>query len=213
MKINPKDLNWTEAHDIWLVRLVAPRPIALVSTVGEDGVLNMAPFSFHGVMCVKPMLVYIAIGRQKDTGAKTDTLRNIEFSKDFVINVVDESLAQAMDQSAVEYPSDVDEFKEVGLTPAKSDLVEAPRIAESPVNMECRLKQILEFGDFPEHSKDPKNRYSVVIGEVVRIHVKDEVCVNGEIQMSKLGAIGRLGEGLYCRTTDTFRVERKEVSS
>ncbi len=204
MKIDPANLDWREAHDL-LAGAVVPRPIALVSTVGEDGVFNVAPFSFFAAICPKPMLVGFSPSWKRD-GRKKDTLVNIEFSKDFVINVVTETLAEPMNQASYPYPSDVDEFKETGLTPVKADIVKSPMVAESPVNMECRLVQILEFGDAPRPS-------SFIIGEVVRIHIKDELYSNGAIQMSELKAIARMGGDLYCRTTGIFEMKRPyEVS-
>ncbi len=199
MKICPKDLEWKDAYRL-LMSTVVPRPIALVSTIGENGIFNLAPFSGFGSMSIRPYLIHVNIGRQRD-GQKKDTLVNIEFSKDFVINVVNEALAEAMNQSSAEYPSDVDEFKEAGLTPVKADIVKPPMVAESPVNMECQLVQILEFGESPKQN-------SVIIGEVVQVHIKDELYVNGQVQMSALNALGRLGGNLYCRTTDIFEMER-----
>lgn len=198
MKIDPSNLNWEELHEL-LVGAVVPRPIAFVSTVGEDGVFNVAPFSFFAAMSMRPMLVGFTSIRKRD-GQKKDTLVNSEFSRDFVINVVTETLAQAMNQTSTNYPSHVDEFKEAGLTPVKADIVKSPMVAESPINMECRLLQILEFGDLPRIS-------SFIIGEVVRFHIKDELYVNNEIQMSELKAIARMGGQLYCRTRDIFEMK------
>lgn len=199
MKIDPKDLDYREVHQM-LISTIVPRPIALVSTIGENGIFNLAPFSNFATMSMKPCLVHISIGRKRD-GQKKDTLVNIELSKDFVVNIVNEALVKAMSQSSTDYPSDVDEFKEVGLTPVKADIVKSPMIAESPVNMECRLVQIMEFGDLPR-------RTSIVIGEVVRVHIKDGLYVDNLIQMSTLKAVGRLGGDLYCRMGDTFEMER-----
>lgn len=196
MKIAPKDLDWNGCHKL-SQSVVVPRPIVLVSTIGEDGVFNLAPFATFATLCSKPFLVHVNISRKKD-GQKKDTLVNIEFSKDFVISIVTETLAKAMKQAADAYPSDVDEFQEVGLTPAKSDLVKSPLVAESPVNMECKLVEILKYGDLPKEN-------SVVIGEVGRIHIKDELYVNGEMQVTDLGAIGRIGD-IYCRTTDIIEI-------
>lgn len=204
MKFDFENLDLKQAHDL-LVGAVLPRPIAFVSTVGKDGVYNVAPFSYFTVLSSKPAVVGIGIGRKRD-GKKKDTLANIEFTKDFVINVVTESLAKEMNQASGDYPSNVDEFTEIGLTPAPSDLVRSPRVAESPVNMECRLMQILEFGEEPRLQ-------SFVIGEIVRVHVKDELQVNGVIKADRLKSIGRLGEDLYCRTTDTFEMKRPTISS
>ena len=119
-------------------------------------------------------------------------------------NVVDETLAESMNVTSAPYPSDVDEFKEAGLTPVKADLVKVPMVAESPINLECRLVQILEFGEAPRTN-------SFIIGEVLRVHVRDELYVNGEIEMAKLKAVGRLGGmGLYCRIRDSFEMKRPE---
>ena len=202
MKIDPADLNRQEAHAL-LVGAILPRPIAFVSTVGKDGIHNIAPFSFFTGMSTKPAVVGFAVGCRRD-GTKKDTLVNIEYTKDYVINLVNEELAEAMNQAAGEYPSHVDEFKVAGLTPVKSDLVKSPRVAESPVNMECRLMQILEFGQSP-------NVNSFIIGEVVGVHVQEETWVDGVIKASKVQAIGRLGEDLYCRTKDIFEMKRPRV--
>ncbi len=204
MKIDPVNLDHGDSHEL-LASAIVPRPIAFVSTVGEDGVFNLAPFSFFAPVCVKPALVSFCVGWKRD-GQKKDTLKNIEFAKEFVINMVDETLAEAMSEASYSYPSNVDEFKEVGLTPVTADLVKAPMVGESAVNMECRLVQILEFGKAPRKA-------SFIIGEVLRVHAKDELCVNGEIQSSKLRAIGRLGADLYCRTTDIFEMKGHFTSS
>jgi len=186
-----------------MVGAVLPRPIAWVSTIGVDGVYNLAPFSFFTGLSSKPAVVGFGVGAKRD-GRKKDTLINIEFSKDFVINIVTESNAAAMNQTSGEYPSHVDEFKEAGLTAVKSDLVKPPRVAESPVSLECRLLQILEFGEPPRIN-------SFVIGAVLRAHVRDELCKNGVIQADKLKAVGRMGEDFYCRTTDRFEMKRPKI--
>ncbi|MGA2955125.1 MAG: flavin reductase family protein [Thermodesulfobacteriota bacterium] len=203
MKVDPTKLDRRAAHEL-LVGTALPRPIAFVSTIGEKGVYNLAPFSFFIPMSVKPAIVGIGIGRKRD-GAKKDTLVNIELTKDFVINLVTEALAEPMNQTAGEYPPEVDEFKIAGLTPGRADFVKSPLLAESPVNMECRLLQILEYGEFPRIN-------NFVIGEVIQVHVKDEFWGDGEIQSSKLKAIGRMGGDLYCRTRDVFEMKRPVIS-
>ncbi|MFC2003877.1 flavin reductase family protein [Chloroflexota bacterium] len=202
MKIDLENLDYHDSHEV-LVNAVAPRPIAFVSTVGEDSVFNIAPYSFFAPVCCKPALVGFGIGWKRD-GQKKDTLVNIEATKEFVICVVDEALAEPMNQTSAEYPSDVDEFKEVGLTPVKADLVKAPLVAESPINMECRLSQILEFSG-------GGRRNSFIIGEVLRVHVMDELYVNGEIKPASWKAIARLGGELYCRTRDVFEMKRPYI--
>ena len=197
MRVDPANLDYRDSFKL-LSAIVAPRPTVLVSTIGRDGVFNTAPFALLTGICVKPLLLGLNVVWKRD-GQKKDTQVNIEFSRDFIINVVTESLAEPMNQAAKDYPIDVDEFKEVGLTPVRADIVKSPMVAESPINMECRLVQIIEFGD--------ARRTGFIIGEVVRVHIKDEVYINGEVDPSKLKAIGRLGGALYCRTTDIFEIE------
>jgi flavin reductase (DIM6/NTAB) family NADH-FMN oxidoreductase RutF len=148
------------------------------------------------------MIIGFGTGSKRD-GTKKDTLLNIEYSKDFVINAVTEDLVVPMNQSSYEYPGDVSEFQKVGLTPVKADLVKSPLAAESPVNMECRVVKILEFGDI-------KRRSYFIIGEILLVHIKDELCINGEIQTDKLKAVARLGGQFYCRTGDVFEIERPQ---
>ena len=201
MKIDPANLDWKASHEL-LVGCIVPRPIAFVSTVGKDGVFNVAPFSFFTGLSMKPMILGFNAGRFRE-GQKKDTLVNIEFTKDFVVNIVPEALGDAQNQASERYPSHVDEFKEVDLTPAQADIVKSPMVAESPVNLECRLTQILEFGSLPRIA-------SFIIGEVVLVHTRDELYVNDAIDMSGLKAIARMGGEFYCRTRDIFELKRPE---
>lgn len=164
------------------------------------GFTILPPLVFFSGMSSKPAIVGFGVGSKRD-GGKKDTLANIEFSRDFVINAVTDALAEAMNQTSGEYPSQIDEFQVANLTPLKSDLVKPPRVAESPVNMECRLLQILEFGEAPHVN-------GFIIGEVLRVHIKDEFWVDGVIKGSRLKGIGRMGEDLYCRTMDIFEMKR-----
>ena len=197
MKIDPPELEYRYSFKL-LVGCVAPRPIVLVSTVGKDGGFNVAPYGLITGMCVKPMLVGFTIVRKRDN-SKKDTQRNIESSGDFVLGVVPESLADPQNQASKDYPYGVDEFKEAGLTPTKADIVKSPLVAQCPINMECRLVKVLDFGD--------ARISSFVIGEVVRVHIEDGLCVDYDIDPNKLKALGRLGGAYYCRTTDNFEME------
>ncbi len=199
MKIDPASLNVRDSHHL-ITGAIVPRPIAWISTVDLRGIYNLAPFSAYCMISTKPFVVGFGVVAKRD-GQKKDTLRNVEATGEFVINVVEERMAETMNLTATPFPSDVSEFKEANLTPAKADLVKAPLLAESPVNMECRVLRILEFGAAPAMTW-------FVIGEVLKVHVKDELWVNGEIQMSGLKAIGRMGGDLYCRTTDVFEMKR-----
>ena len=201
MKIDPKQLDTKKAHDI-LTDIVIPRPIAFVSTVDTDGIFNLAPYSYFTAISHRPMILGFSLSRKKN-GVKKDTLANIESTREYVINVVTEELAMPMNKTAGAYPPHVDEFEKAGLTPNKADIVTAPLLKESPINMECRLIQILAFGSEPQCT-------NFVIGEVVRIHIKESCIVEAQIQPLELKLIGRLGGGgsAYCRTTDIFRINR-----
>ncbi len=201
MKIDPNELNAKKAHDI-LTDIVMPRPIAFVSTIGENGIYNVAPYSYFTAISHRPMIVGFSLGRKKN-GVKKDTLVNIESTKEYVINVVSEDLAIPMNKAAAAYAPHVDEFEKADLTPIKAEKIQAPLVEESPISMECRLIQILEFGDEPEYT-------NFIIGEVVRIHIKEAFIVDDQIQPKKLKLIGRLGGGgsAYCRTTDIFNIKR-----
>jgi flavin reductase (DIM6/NTAB) family NADH-FMN oxidoreductase RutF len=148
---------------------------------------------------MSPIIVGLSIGRKR--GGKKDTLVNIEATGGYVINAVTEALAGKMNQTSADYPPDVDEFAEVGLTPVPSDLVCAPRVGESAISLECRLMQILEFGNAPRLT-------SFVIGEVVMVHIRDEFCAGGELCAERLDLVGRLGGKRYCRITDAFEMDR-----
>lgn len=204
IKVDPANLEYRDVHEL-LVGAVAPRPIAWVSTVGEDGVFNLAPYSFFTAMSNKPALVGFSIGTKRD-GQRKDTVVNIEFSRDFVIAVVTEDLAEVMNQTSADYANDADEFKEVGLTPVPADIVKAPLVAESSVNMECRLWRILDVGIATRGT-------DFVIGEVLRVHIKDDLYVNDEMQISGLWPVARMGAQLYCRTKDVFEMKRPFIFS
>ena len=200
MKIDLACFDFRECHHLMAAAIV-PRPIVLVSTIGEEGIFNVAPFATITRPSMKPPLLGFEISTRRD-GRKKDTIRNIEFSKDFVVNCVDENIAEAMNKASADYPSDVDEFQVTGLTPLKADKVKAPIVGESPVSFECRLFQILEFGERPRISQ-------FVIGEVVIAHVRDDLWVDGGIDSRRLKTIGRLGTDLYCRTTDLFEMKKE----
>ena len=197
MKLDPKGMDFRDLHHL-LAGAVVPRPIALVSTIGENGVYNVAPLSSISIASVRPPILSFSLStRRRKEGEKKDTLRNIEFHKEFVVNVpVIESIAEAMNQAGGEYPDHVSEFKETGLTAVMADHINAPMVAESPVSFECRLVQIIEFGEHPSVS-------SLVLGEVICAHIKDEFWANNELQSNKMLAVGRMLEP-YCRTRDTF---------
>ena len=202
MKIETAKLGWMELHEL-IGSAISPLPVAFISTVGEGGKFNAAPFSFVAPVCSKPAIICVSFGLRQ--GQKKDTLRNIELSHDFVINVVDESLIAQAVQASADYPYGVDEIKEVGLTALASDKVKSPRIAESKVSLECRFVQKLEL---LQEYKDAKGLQAIVFGEVVMAHIKDEIWSEGRIDSSKFKPVGRVAKDLYCRTEDVFEIRR-----
>lgn len=201
MKFDPKSLKQQDLYYL-LSDIVVPRPIAWISTVSDLGISNLAPFSAYAMVSAKPPLVCFSVMTTRD-GRKKDTILNIETTKEFVISVVTEDLAEVMNLTSAPYPRDVSEYEKVGLTPVKADLVKAHMVGESPINMECRAIHILEFGQAPALA-------NLVIGEILLIHVADELYDRKSRRISGLKAIGRLGgDGdIYCRTRDTFQMKR-----
>jgi flavin reductase (DIM6/NTAB) family NADH-FMN oxidoreductase RutF len=134
-------------------------------------------------------------------GKRKDTVRNIEATREFVVNVVSEEIVKQMNICSGEYPPDVDEFALSGLTPVDSDLVKPPRVGEARINMECKLRQIIPVSNKPLGA-------SVVLGEIVRFHVQDALFNDFKIDPDLLGAVGRMGGPTYTRTRDRFNLER-----
>jgi len=185
-----------------LLSVILPRPIAFVSTLSAEGILNLAPFSYFTVASSTPPVVCFTPIVRRD-GTRKDTLLNIEATREFVVNVVSEEIAANMNLCSGEYPPEVDEFAVSGLTAVASDLVKPPRVRESHVNMECRLFKIVEISSKPGGG-------SLVLGEVVRFHVDDAVLNQGAVDPAKLRAIGRMGGPTYVRTTDRFDLDRPQ---
>jgi flavin reductase (DIM6/NTAB) family NADH-FMN oxidoreductase RutF len=154
-----------------LIGSVVPRPIAWVSSVDAEGVRNLAPFSYFMAITHDPPTIAFSSGpRGAEIGGgvrgKKDTLHNVEVTREFVVNVVDDALAEAMNVTSGDYTPDVDEFTQAGLVAAPSVKVKPPRVAAAPVNMECRLAQIIPVGNLPHH---------LIVGEIVHMHVRDDV--------------------------------------
>ncbi|WP_144182867.1 flavin reductase family protein [Elioraea rosea] len=188
-----------------LVSTVVPRPIAWVTTLDENGTPNAAPYSFFNAMSGSPPVVAIGIGPKRE-GLK-DTGENIRRAREFVVNLVTDRTAEAMNVTAIDFPAGVNELAEAGLTTAKSSHVAPPRIAESPVAVECRLHTLIELGQ----------GRAVVLGEVLAFHI-DDACVLDParcyIDTPRLGLIGRMhGAGGYLRTTDRLEMPRISLAA
>ena len=187
-----------------LVGSIVPRPIAFVSTLSATGVANLAPFSFFTAASANPPVVCFCPMIRGGERPKKDTLVNIEATKEFVVNIVSEDIAEKMNLCAGEYPPDADEFKISGLTPLPSDLVKPSRVKESRVNMECKLVEIV-------HVSPKLLGGSIVLGEVLRFHIDDALFDNYKIDPDKLHPIGRMGGPTYTRTTDRFDLQRPKT--
>jgi flavin reductase (DIM6/NTAB) family NADH-FMN oxidoreductase RutF len=184
-----------------LIGAVTPRPIAWVTTVDSGGRVNLAPFSFFNAFGGSPPVVVFAPNRKRD-GSKKDTLLNVEANGEFVINAAVANRARHVNLSSKELPPGESEVELTALSTLPSLRVRPPRLRESPVHLECRLRQVLQIGEGPACA-------NLVIGEVALIHVSDEVLdEKGTIDPGKLQTIGRLGGDWYCRTTDLFAMKR-----
>jgi flavin reductase (DIM6/NTAB) family NADH-FMN oxidoreductase RutF len=189
-----------------MIGSIVPRPIAFVSSLDERGVRNLAPFSyFTAVSADPPVVLFCPSVRREDPerglAAHKDTLLNIITTGEFVINVVTESIAEKMNVTSAQVPPEIDEFELAGLTPVASELVKPPRVAESPVQLECHLLRIVEVSDRPSGG-------SIVLGEVLRFHVREDLVENFRIDPDKLAAVGRMGGPTYVRTRDRFDLQR-----
>jgi flavin reductase (DIM6/NTAB) family NADH-FMN oxidoreductase RutF len=213
MHFNVSELPHRELYNI-LLSSVAPRPIAWVSTLSATGHPNLAPFSFFNCVCVSPPLLAFAtaLRQPKDSvsspaaarGEAKDTLRNIREVREFVVNVVTYDLLQSMNVTSGEYEATVNEFELAKVTPQPSKIVRPARVTESPVSFECKLRQILDFSTVPDGT-------SLVIGEIVAIHINDTHLKDGRIDRNSLDLIGRMGGIQYTRTTERFEMVRPKV--
>lgn len=200
MQIDPGELSPVEAYKL-LISMIVPRPIAFVSTRALDGSLNLAPFSFFNGVSSYPPVISIAIGT-KAGGQPKDTLRNIRETGEFVVNMVTEQIGQAMHQASAEYPYGTSEFEQVGLTPIPAEKIKAPRVAESPVSLECTLMQEVVI---------PESSTSLIIARVVWYHAADDIITDLTIDIEDYPVIGRLGGRAYCTIGSTFTMPRAEV--
>nr|WP_139491283.1 flavin reductase family protein [Brevibacillus dissolubilis] len=196
MEINVQDLGRQEKYKL-LIGGVVPRPIAWVSSSSKDGVVNVAPFSYFNVACIEPMMISIAVAR-KPGGVMKDTARNIQELGEFVVNMVDIHNVEAVNQSSADYPPEISEVEEIGLTPQPSKAVQVPRMAESRVHFECKLNQIVHLGDGDNIASD------LIIGEVVHVHVDDELYFDGKIDTAKFQPVSRLAGLTYATIGEMF---------
>jgi len=185
-----------------LTEIVVPRPIALVSSVDAEGRLNLAPFSFFTVVSANPPLLAFAPQLSGRTGEAKDTLHNVVETEEFVVAAVTDAIAEKVNQASAPLPRGESEFEHAGLTPLPSERVRAPRVAESPVNMECRLVEVRSYGDQPGAG-------NLVVGRVVLIHVVESLLDgDGRVLPERLRPVARMGGRSWARIEDLFELER-----
>ncbi len=201
MEINPNEISHQIVYKL-MTGSILPRPIGWISTIDARGRPNLAPFSFFNAVCSKPPTVVFCPMIRGTDGKTKDTLNNVRTTNEFVVNIVTEELVVAMNRSSIEAPPDVNEFEFARVTPQASVAVRPPRVRESPVHFECRVRQIVEIGSGPGGG-------SLIIGEVLHIHVDESVLLGGDkINLAALKPVGRLAGGSYVRVTDLFEMER-----
>jgi flavin reductase (DIM6/NTAB) family NADH-FMN oxidoreductase RutF len=200
LSLDPQNMIPKDIYKL-LIGAIVPRPIAFVSTMDTNAVRNLAPFSFFTVASSNPPVVVFCTSVPSGERTMKDTLRNVLDTREFVVNIVSEDFAEKMNHCSAAVPPEVDEFQLSGLTPVPSDLVKPYRVAESQIQMECRLLQVVTVSDKP-------NGGNLVLGEVVRFHLAETVSNNFYIDPDRLRAIGRMAGVTYCRTTDRFELPR-----
>ncbi len=197
LTINPADLDPRDAYRL-LISAVVPRPIGWTSTIGLDGTLNIAPFSFFNAVGGNPLTVMISVGKRR--GNPKDTLRNVQETGEFVVHIVSEELTVAMNQTSGEWDYDVNEFDRAGLATAPSIDVRPPRVASAPIALECRVTQIVPVTD---------TAYTLILGCVLRFHLRDGLLrPNGLIDATVLKPVARLGGDEYATIGRVFEMKR-----
>ena len=192
MEYSPSDLTQRERYKV-LTSFVLPRPIAWVTSLGADGVVNAAPFSFFNVFCEDPPLCMFAVNRRPD-GREKDTLVNIQRLGEFVVNLTDEPLARAMHETSGDFPPDIGEPDYLGLKLAPSSKIEVPRLADAPFAMECKTWKLI----------DVNGDRQLIMGEGTHFHIRDELWDRDamRVHMERYHPIGRMFADRYCRTDD-----------
>ena len=192
--IIPGTLPTSDLHQ-FLLGSVAPRPIAFVSTVDEEGRTNLAPYSFFNAFSSNPPILVFSSNRRVEGNTTKDTLHNIMSSKECVVNVVNYEIVRQMMVCSVDFPHEISEFEQSGLTQEKASQVQAPMVLESPVNMECVVQEIIPLGD-------QGGAGHLIVCKVVCMHIKESVLdENGRIDPHKIDLMGRMGRAFYVRAS------------
>lgn len=189
--INPSSAPVKEVFDL-LLGGIGPRPIALVSTISENGIVNLSPFSFFNCFGSNPPIIAFSPSRRLRDASVKDTFNNLRAVGECVVQSVTYAMVQQVSLASTEYPPEVDEFAKSGLTPVPSVMVKPPRVAQSPFQMECRVQQIIELG-----GKNASG--NLIICEVLLLHVAEDIMENGTISPKRIDLVARMGGDFYCR--------------
>ena len=203
LSLNPSDLTTVELQN-YLQYAIAPRPICFVSTIDSVGNINLSPFSFFNMFSTNPPVCIFSPARRVRDNTTKHSLENVLEVPECVINIVNYNMVRQTSLASVEYPKGVNEFIKAGFTQLKSDLVKPPRVAESPVQMECIINQIIPLGE-------NAGAGTLVLAEIKRIHIREEILDEmGKIDQAKIDLVARLGGDWYCRVTEDnlFQVEK-----
>ncbi len=192
ISIDPDKTPVPDLHQ-YMVGAVAPRPIALVSTVDTLGNVNLAPYSFFNAFSSNPPILVFSSNRRVENNTTKDTLSNVEATMEAVINVVNYDIVRQMSVSSVEFPKEVNEFDKAGFTELASELVKPPRVKESPVQMECKVQQIIPLGD-------KGGAGHLIICRVVKMHLAEHILDENRINPIKIDLMGRMGRAYYTRS-------------
>lgn len=199
LSIDPNSMSERENYK-FLIGSIIPRPIAFVTTVSKDGVLNGAPFSYFNIVSSNPPLISLSI--QRSAGRQKDTARNIIQSKEFVVHIVDEQNVEKINKTAANLPPDESEIELANLTPVESVKISVPGVKEAKIRMECSLEHSLEFGGSDIPGCD------FIIGKVVQFHIESDIYENGRIDPRGLGAVSRLAGNNYAQIGEIFEIDR-----
>lgn len=203
MELQVSELARQEKYKL-LIGCIVPRPIAWVTSLGGNGIVNAAPFSYFNVASIEPMMVSVAVMRKPGSVPK-DTARNIAANGQFVVNMVDVHNVDAVNQTSADYPADVSEVEALGLATSPSAMIEVPRLTASRIHFECKLHQIVELGS-PVTS-------DLIIGEVVHVHVADELYEAGRIDAAAFSPVSRLAGHTYATLGEMFDRPRPEYKA
>lgn len=203
LSLNTADLSTLELQN-YLQYAIAPRPICFVSTIDRLGNINLSPFSFFNMFSTNPPICVFSPARRVRDGTTKHSLENVLDVPECVINIVNYEMVQQTSLASVEYPKGTNEFIKAGFTQLPSELVKPPRVAESPVQLECLVRQVIHLGE-------NAGAGNLVVAEIKRIHIREEILDNsGRIDQAKIDLVARLGGDWYCRVTkdNLFRVEK-----